>query len=558
MSKQAKSPVAMHVQKWAKYHRISISVFIGVVLYGLLIPVFFDAGNPSFSKALKPPSSTNFFGTDHFGFDLFVRTAESLRVSLVIGSLSALVATALGVIVGLIAAAVGGRTDRIIMRLNDAVNSIPHLILSVVIVALFRGSLVAIVLSIALTHWSPVARIVRSSVLAVRTSDYVDASYAAGGPFKWVLIKHLAPAAAGQAVVAMIMLMPHAVWHESALSFLGLGIQADEPSLGTLMDLAREDIMRGAWWALVFPAAVLLATTLSAVSLARKVPEVVTDLDVTEAEEQIETDVVAPSTGMEVHNVSVVVHGKDASQQRILKDASLHVEPGSIHGLIGASGSGKTTLGKSIVGIAPQYSKLIGRVSVAGKPLAWGEKDFSKIRGTVVGFVPQSAAQSFTPVRRLGTQLQEIIDRHQGKNTVPELLRTVHLPEETAEFFPHQLSGGMAQRAAIAAALAGNPTYLIADEPTSALDPQLTSDILALFKEIADSQGVGILVISHDIEDLRESEICDTVSVMRNGEIMETGPARKVLNTPDHAYTRALLAALPSGGLKVTEGLERG
>lgn len=376
MSKQAKSPVVMHVQKWAKYHRISISVFIGVVLYGLLIPVFFDAGSPSFSKALKSPSSTNLFGTDHFGFDLFVRTAESLRVSLVIGSLSALVATALGVIVGLIAAAVGGRTDRIIMRLNDAVNSIPHLILSVVIVALFRGSLIAIVLSIALTHWSPVARIVRSSVLAVRTSDYVDASYAAGGPFKWVLIRHLAPAAAGQAVVAMIMLMPHAVWHESALSFLGLGIQADEPSLGTLMDLAREDIMRGAWWALVFPAAVLLTTTLSAVSLARKVPEVVIDVDVTETEEQVETDVVAPSDGMEVHNVSVVVHGKDATQQRILKDASLHVEAGSIHGLIGASGSGKTTLGKSIVGIAPQYSKLVGRVSVAGKPLAWGRKTF--------------------------------------------------------------------------------------------------------------------------------------------------------------------------------------
>ncbi|MEY6445143.1 ATP-binding cassette domain-containing protein [Corynebacterium pseudotuberculosis] len=161
-------------------------------------------------------------------------------------------------------------------------------------------------------------------------------------------------------------------------------------------------------------------------------------------------------------------------------------------------------------------------------------------------------------MRRLGTQLQEIIDRHQGTYSVSDLLRTVHLPEESAEFFPHQLSGGMAQRAAIAAALAGNPTYLIADEPTSALDPQLTSDILALFKEIADSRGVGILIISHDIEDLRESEICDTVSVMRDGEIMETGPADKVLHTPDHEYTRALLAALPSGGLKVTEGLERG
>lgn len=247
--------------------RLSFLVLAVIGAGAVLVPMLAPAGEPDFANALLPPHGRHLGGTDHYGYDLLSRTASGLRISLFVGIVSAVVSTVLGVGIGLLAASFGGIVDRFLMRFTDGINSIPHLILGVVIVALFKGSIVAIVLSVALTHWTQVARVVRATVLQARESDYVAASYGAGASRLWVLTRHLAPAAAGQATVALILLMPHAIWHESALSFLGLGLQPDQPSLGTLMDQARDDIMLGAWWTLVLPALALLATTLAVLSL---------------------------------------------------------------------------------------------------------------------------------------------------------------------------------------------------------------------------------------------------------------------------------------------------
>ncbi|QTH58927.1 dipeptide/oligopeptide/nickel ABC transporter permease/ATP-binding protein [Corynebacterium hindlerae] len=525
--------------------RLGASLFVLVLLYALLVPALLDQGSPSFATALQAPSGEHWWGTDHFGFDLFVRTAQALRVSLLIGLLSALLATALGVVVGLSAATLGGWVDRVIMRLTDAINSIPHMILSVVIVALFQGSIPALIISIGITHWAPVARIIRSTVLSVRASDFVDASYGAGARPRWILRRHYFPAALSQAVVAITMLMPHAVWHESALSFLGLGIQPNEPSLGTLMDLAREDIMKGAWWSLVFPGIVLLLTTISAMSLMRKKDTTARDCD---ADLAVAAEV--PDTGV----AGLTVTADDGTT--LVHDATLELTPGQVHGLVGASGSGKSTLGRALLGAIPPGCSVTGTISVAGERLTECESaaatrkpgaSLSALRGSNVSFVPQSAATSFTPVRRIGPQLAELST---GRHTVPELLELVHLTPDIADYFPHQLSGGMMQRVAIAGALAGDPQVIVADEPTSALDPDLTLEILALLREIADS-GTTVLLITHDIEDLIHAGICHHISVMHHGEIIEHGP--HVLDNPTHPYTKALLAALPSGGLRLTK-----
>ncbi|WP_295624784.1 ABC transporter permease [uncultured Corynebacterium sp.] len=246
---------------------------IALLLFAFLVPPLWPDQTADFSRALLPPGGEWIAGTDHYGFDLWSRTAAGLRTSLFIGLISACAATAIGMIVGLAAAARGGWLDRVLMRGTDAVNSIPHLLLSVVIVALFRGSIPALVLAIALTHWPQVARIVRSTVLSVRESEFVAAARGAGASNAAVMAWHFVPIAAGQAAVAVVMLVPHAVWHESALSFLGLGLQPDQPSLGTLLDQARADILTGAWWTLAVPGAVLLAASLSLVAVARKVPK---------------------------------------------------------------------------------------------------------------------------------------------------------------------------------------------------------------------------------------------------------------------------------------------
>lgn len=238
-----------------------------LLAYAALVPILSPEPAADFSRALQAPGGEFIAGTDHYGFDLWSRTAAGLRVSLFIGLVSAFAATAIGMLVGLVAAVRGGIVDRVLMRSTDAVNSIPHLILSVVIVSLFKGSIPALVLSIALTHWPQVARVVRSTVLSVRESEFVAAARGAGASGKSVLFGHLMPVAVGQAVIAIVMLTPHAVWHESALSFLGLGLQPDQPSLGTLMDQARGDILTGAWWTLAVPGAVLLAASLSLLTL---------------------------------------------------------------------------------------------------------------------------------------------------------------------------------------------------------------------------------------------------------------------------------------------------
>ncbi|MGW9402376.1 ABC transporter permease [Arthrobacter sp. NPDC055585] len=244
---------------------LGIAVLVLITAYALFVPMLAgtDEKLTDFSSARLPPSSEHLFGTDHAGRDLFLRLASGLRVSLLIAVLCALLSMGLGMFAGAASAALGGRTDRIMMRVIDGINAVPHLLLGVVIVALFRGSVTAIIASIALTHWTQVARIIRAEVLSLRSREYVDAAYLLGLTRGQVLRRHFLPGTLAQGVLATVMLLPHAIWHESTLSFLGLGLSPDQASLGTLLKEAQSEVMLGGWWALVFPALLLLMTTLA-------------------------------------------------------------------------------------------------------------------------------------------------------------------------------------------------------------------------------------------------------------------------------------------------------
>ncbi|MFT3662517.1 MAG: ABC transporter permease [Gordonia sp. (in: high G+C Gram-positive bacteria)] len=234
-----------------------------LALLAALVPVFAGEQTADFSRALLPPAPDRLLGTDHFGHSLAARTAEGLRLSLVIAAVCALASTVLGVAVGVGAATVGGWFDAVVMRLVDGVNAMPHLVLGVVIAALWRGHPVAIIASIALTHWPAVARIVRAELLELRTAGWIEAARLAGAGRGFVAVRHLLPAAGGQALVAMVVLLPHAVWHETTLSFLGVGLSPDRASLGTLLGEARGDVLTGAWWTLAVPGLALVVAALA-------------------------------------------------------------------------------------------------------------------------------------------------------------------------------------------------------------------------------------------------------------------------------------------------------
>ncbi|MEE6163988.1 MULTISPECIES: ABC transporter permease [unclassified Mycolicibacterium] len=234
-----------------------------IVVAAVAIPALAGEQVADFGAALRPPAIENPAGTDHSGYDLLVRTAEGLRISLVIAAVCALAATVLGLVIGVGSALAGGWVDAIVMRVVDGFNALPHLVVGIVIAAMWRGAPLAIIASIALTHWPAVARVVRAELLSVTDAGWVQAAKLAGASRWFVARNHLVPAVTGQALVAMVMLLPHAVWHESTLSFLGIGLSPDRASLGTLLGQARGDVLMGAWWTLAVPAAALVATALA-------------------------------------------------------------------------------------------------------------------------------------------------------------------------------------------------------------------------------------------------------------------------------------------------------
>lgn len=245
---------------------VTCLAILGVlVLYTIIVPLTSttDPRTVDLDAYLAAPSGMHLFGTDLLGRDLFLRCAQGLRISLLLAAAAAVMSTVIGVLVGTVSAAIGGRVDKVVMRIVDATNALPHLLLGVVIASLWRGQWWAVVVSIGVTHWTQVARIVRSEILSVRTREHVLAAVASGASRTQVWATHLLPSVVPQALIAIVLLLPHAVWHESALSFLGVGLQPNDPSLGTLLEDARAGILAGGWWLLVFPAAMLTITCLA-------------------------------------------------------------------------------------------------------------------------------------------------------------------------------------------------------------------------------------------------------------------------------------------------------
>lgn len=261
--------IGRNSQQYLRYVRVDFvkitkaALTILLFCYVVIVPQLFDDSihDVDFSQARQAPALSHWFGTDYAGRDLFAQVAAGLRMSMLIALLCTLLATTIGVVVGSLAATRGRWTDAVLMRICDATNALPHLLLGIVIVALFRGSILAIVLSIALTHWPQVARIVRAEALRVRHLEYIDAAYLAGASRRYVWYRHIVPAVLPQAFVAIILLLPHAIWHESTLSFLGLGLSPDTASLGTLLQQSRSEVLVGGWWTLVFPAGMLVLIT---------------------------------------------------------------------------------------------------------------------------------------------------------------------------------------------------------------------------------------------------------------------------------------------------------
>jgi peptide/nickel transport system ATP-binding protein len=221
-------------------------------------------------------------------------------------------------------------------------------------------------------------------------------------------------------------------------------------------------------------------------------------------------------------------------------------------GIVGESGSGKSTLGRAILGLVPSPGTVAAdRLAFEGIDLLGASRaQWRELRGGRIGMVLQDPKFSLNPVMRIGAQIAEALRDHKGlrgraaRHRVLNLLADVRIrdPERVARAYPHELSGGMGQRAMIAMMLAGEPDLLIADEPTSALDVTVQLQVLAILDDLVRERGMGLVFISHDLELV--ATFCDRVAIMYAGQVVETCAARE-LHTARHPYTRGLLGCLP-------------
>ena len=235
-------------------------------------------------------------------------------------------------------------------------------------------------------------------------------------------------------------------------------------------------------------------------------------------------------------------------------DINMALMARTVTALVGESGSGKSMLANALCGLLPSGTRVQGSIRIAGREMATAtQREWRTLRGRTLGLTAQSGGMSFTPVRTVGSQLVETMRALGVRTTTSALLARVGLGPATADLYPHELSGGMAQRVALAAALVGRPPVLIADEPTAGLDPELAQHVVGLLRSAADD-GAAVLLITHDLQLVESTAVADRLAVMYAGRIVESGPCASVLAGASHPYTTALLAALPARGLHPMPG----
>jgi peptide/nickel transport system ATP-binding protein len=239
---------------------------------------------------------------------------------------------------------------------------------------------------------------------------------------------------------------------------------------------------------------------------------------------------------------------------KVLDGLTFDVGKGEIVGLVGESGSGKSVTGFSIVRLLKNPGKIVGgEVLFEGRDLTeLSEDEIQEIRGKQVSMIFQNPRSSLNPVISIGEQISQVLRYRRGLSKdaawqgAIDLLRTVHIPEPERRMksFPHQMSGGMAQRVMIAMAISCSPKLLIADEPTTGLDVTIEYQIIQLLKEMRDLTGASVIVITHDLN--MAAEVCDRIMVMYAGRIVEQAPVQAFFTQPRHPYTVGLLASRPS------------
>src|ERR1700722_11432478 len=470
-------------------------------------PAWADGGDPSFP-----------LGTDRLGGCVLSRLIYGARTAMLVALFASIGAMIIGSILAHISGYFGGVVDWVIGRMVDVWMSFPPVILSLILMVGLGIGLSKVILAIVLVDWTRFCRVLRSEVLIVTRHDYVAAARLLGFSHWQTIVREVLPATTPLLITLISLEMAIAVVVEAILSFIGLGVGANTPAWGQMIADARQYVYQSPWNLLLPILAIFLTVTafnLLGDGLRRTL---------------------------------------DGAIVPAIRALSFDLPQGKILGLVGESGAGKSMVGRAIAQLLPAgFAITSGSLQFEGEDLARMAPGARRaLLGRAIAFIPQAPMTSLNPVRSIGAQFDEHLarlgERSRGarRDRAVAMLTAARLPRagELLTRYPHQLSGGMCQRVLIALAFSSNPRLVIADEPTTALDVTMHPPILALIADMQRQHGTAVIFITHDLR--LAAQLCDQVTVMYAGRAVESGPARAVLSTPAHPYTRCLQLANPS------------
>jgi peptide/nickel transport system permease protein len=522
------------------------------------------------------PSAQHWLGTDSLGQDVLSRIAHGGGQLLLVALIPVVVSYLIGVPLGLFGGYVGGWPDAAINFYVNVMFSIPGIVVVLATAAATGNNLAAMTLVLGVFGSGGIIRLVRSSTVVTRNLPYVDAARVAQLPRWRVLLRHILPNVAAPLVVQAFLAYGGIFLLLTSLAFLSLGFNPDQPSWGQITYEASQNISQHPW--LMVPIGVTIILTLLAINalgtaFLRLMPSQSARMRASrrrarrpEAPSPEPERSADPSAMLHVTNLSVSIPGVHGDAP-LVDGVSLAARRGETLALVGESGSGKTLTALSIANLLPPEAQVCsGQIVLDGRVISsLSERGFRRLRGKKIAFIAQEPSRALDPCFTVRSQLTEVIrgqgraGRAQARRRVAQLLDLVGIArvKDVLRCYPHQLSGGMAQRVAIAMAISGDPELIVADEPTTALDVTVQAEILDLLRGLQERLGMTLILITHDMGVV--ADMADTVAVMRAGQVVETGLARHVLTEPADAYTRELLRAAsawhsPESGTEKEQG----
>lgn len=537
-------------------------------------------------------------GADNLGRDLFSRIVYGSRISLTIGFVATAISLMLAVILGGISGYFGGIVDWSIMRSAEFFMLIPSMYLILFLRSLLNAQmdsgkaymLITVILS--LVGWPGSARTVRGMVHSIKREEFVMNAALEGIPSGVIIFFHIIPQISSILIVSTALGIPLYIMSETTLSYLGLGISDPAVSWGSLInrDISTVSNLKNFPW-LLYPVLMLLVVTLAfnflgdalrdfydpygevfrrrknplKKSKKQSPPDEMRGANIeTESEKNAENEAAADNTILSVRNLWVsfdVFRERKREKIFAVKGVNFDLKKGEILGIVGESGSGKSVSTTAILSLTGAGGSVQGKIFYGGTDLAsLGKKELRLYRGREIALIFQEPGRSFDPLQTIGGVFLEAfrnvepeISKADAAKKAISLLEEVGLSDagERLSAYPHQFSGGQLQRIGIALALAQNCKVLIADEPTTALDVTVQSQIVSLLFRLKEEKSLSIIFISHDINLV--AEISDRIAVMYKGKIVELSSSDKIMNEPEHPYTKALLSSVPSFGMHYTK-----